>query len=133
MNHKLRLLNVFVFEAIAICIIAPLFSFIFNKPISSIGFVAIATSIIAMTGNYLFNLFFDKFLSHKIKRRQLVIRTFLFQIVMFGIFIPFIMLTLNYNFYQSVVYNISGSLFFMVYFYSYNFVFERIVCYCKKT
>ena len=60
MNHKLRLINVFIFEAVAIFIITPLFSFIFNKPLASIGFIAILTSIIAMLINYIFNLFFDK-------------------------------------------------------------------------
>ena len=129
MNHKLRIINVFIFEAIAIFIITPLFSFIFNKPLVSIGFIAVLTSIIAMLINYVFNLFFDKWYTYP--RYKLLVRTVLFQIVILSFFIPFVMFMLDFNFYQSVVYNTSGSLFFMTYFYVYNFSFEKVVNYIK--
>lgn len=129
MNHKLRIINVFIFEALAIFIITPLFSFIFNKPLASIGFIAVLTSIIAMLINYIFNLFFDKWYTYP--RYKLLVRTVLFQIVILSFFIPFVMFMLDFNFYQSVVYNTSGSLFFMTYFYVYNFSFEKVVNYIK--
>lgn len=125
MNHKLRLINVFIFEAIAIFIITPLFSFIFNKPLASIGFIAVLTSIIAMLINYIFNLFFDKYYTYS--KYKLLVRTVLFQIVILSFFIPFVMFMLDFDFYQSIVYNTSGSLFFMTYFYVYNFIFEKVV------
>lgn len=129
MNHKLRLINVFIFEAVAIFIITPLFSFIFNKPLASIGFIAILTSIIAMLINYIFNLFFDKWnwYSYAYQKYKLLVRTILFQVVILSFFIPFVMFMLNFSFYQSVIYNTSGSLFFMAYFYVYNFIFEKVV------
>lgn len=129
MNHRLRVINVLVFEALAIFIIMPLFSFIFDKPMSSIGFIAVITSIIAMLINYFFNLYFDKFFksSGKIHKYKLLVRTILFQVTMLSFFIPFVMFMLDFNFYQSLTYNISGSLFFMLYFYIYNYLFERIV------
>lgn len=130
MNHKLRLINVFIFEFIAIFIITPLFSIIFNKPAASIGFVAILTSIMAMLINYIFNLFFDKFYSYQ--KYKLLVRTILFQVVILSFFIPFVMFILDFNFYQSVVYNTSGSLFFMTYFYVYNFTFEKVVIKLKS-
>lgn len=129
MNHKLRIINVFIFEAVAIFIITPLFSFIFNKPLVSIGFIAVLTSIIAMLINYVFNLFFDKWYSYP--RYKLLVRTVLFQIVILSFFIPFVMFMLDFSFYQSVVYNTSGSLFFMSYFYVYNFIFEKTVNHIK--
>lgn len=137
MNHKLRLINVVIFEAVAIFIITPLFSFIFNKPLESIGLTAILTSIIAMFINYIFNLFFDKrscswycsSLAHP--KYKLLIRTILFQVVILSFFIPFVMFILDFSFYQSVIYNTSGSLFFMTYFYIYNFIFEKIVNHLK--
>lgn len=125
MNHKLRIINVFIFEAIAIFIITPLFSFIFNKPLASIGFIAVLTSIIAMLINYVFNLFFDKWYNYS--KYKLLVRTILFQVVILSFFIPFVMFMLDFSFYQSVVYNTSGSLFFMTYFYVYNFIFEKVV------
>lgn len=125
MNHKLRLINVFIFEAIAIFIITPLFSFIFNKPLASIGFIAVLTSIIAMLINYIFNLFFDKYYTYS--KYKLLVRTVLFQIVILSFFIPFVMFMLDFDFYQSIVYNTSVSLFFMTYFYVYNFIFEKVV------
>ena len=125
MNHKLRIINVFIFEAVAIFIITPLFSFIFNKPLASIGFIAVLTSIIAMLINYVFNLFFDKWYNHQ--KYKLLVRTILFQLVILAFFIPFVMFMLDFSFYQSVVYNTSGSLFFMTYFYVYNFIFEKVV------
>lgn len=125
MNHKLRLINVFIFEAIAIFIITPLFSFIFNKPLASIGFIAVLTSIIAMLINYIFNLFFDKYYTYS--KYKLLVRTVLFQIVILSFFIPFVMFMLDFDFYQSIVYKTSGSLFFMTYFYVYNFIFEKVV------
>ena len=130
MNHKLRLLSVFVFELLAIFIITPLFSLIFRRPMASIGIVAIATSLIAMLINYVFNLYFDKLISHRIKRKLLV-RTILFQIVMLSFFIPFVMVVLKFSFDQSLIYNTSGSLFFMTYFYIYNYIFENVVRYFK--
>lgn len=130
MNHKLRLINVFIFEFIAIFIITPLFSIIFNKPAASIGFVAVLTSIMAMLINYIFNLFFDKFYSYQ--KYKLLVRTILFQVVILSFFIPFVMFILDFNFYQSVVYNTSGSLFFMTYFYVYNFTFEKVVIKLKS-
>ena len=129
MNHKLRLINVFIFEAVAIFIITPLFSFIFNKPLVSIGFIAILTSIIAMLINYVFNLFFDKLYTYP--KYKLLVRTILFQVVILSFFIPFVMFILDFSFYQSVIYNTSGSLFFMTYFYVYNFIFEKVVNYFK--
>ena len=135
MNHKLRLINVFIFEAIAIFIITPLFSFIFNKPLTSIGFIAILTSIIAMLINYIFNLFFDKHsctsYSYAHPKYKLLVRTILFQVVILSFFIPFVMFMLDFSFYQSVIYNTSGSLFFMTYFYIYNFIFEKMVSHLK--
>lgn len=129
MNHKLRIINVFIFEAVAIFIITPLFSFIFNKPLASIGFIAVLTSIIAMLINYVFNLFFDKWYNYQ--KYKLLVRTILFQVVILSFFIPFVMFMLDFSFYQSVVYNTSGSLFFMTYFYVYNFIFEKAVNYFK--
>ena len=129
MNHKLRIINVFIFEAIAIFIITPLFSFIFNKPLASIGFIAVLTSIIAMLINYIFNLFFDKLYTYP--KYKLLVRTVLFQVVILSFFIPFVMFMLDFDFYQSVVYNTSGSLFFMTYFYVYNFIFEQVVTHLK--
>ena len=38
---------------------------------------------------------------------------------------------LDFSFYQSVIYNTSGSLFFMAYFYVYNFIFEKVVSHIK--
>lgn len=130
MNHKLRIINVFIFEAVAIFIITHLFSFIFNKPLASIGFIAVLTSIIAMLINYVFNLFFDKWYNYP--KYKLLVRTILFQVVILSFFIPFVMFMLDFDFYQSVVYNTSGSLFFMTYFYVYNFIFEKTVN-CLKT
>ena len=129
MNHKLRIINVVIFEAVAIFIITPLFSFIFNKPLASIGFIAILTSIIAMLINYVFNLFFDKLYTYP--KYKLLFRTILFQVVILSFFIPFVMFILDFSFYQSVIYNTSGSLFFMTYFYIYNFIFEKVVNYFK--
>lgn len=129
MNHKLRIINVFIFEAVAIFIITPLFSFIFNKPLVSIGFIAVLTSIIAMLINYVFNLFFDKWYTYQ--KYKLLVRTILFQVVILSFFIPFVMFMLDFSFYQSVVYNTSGSLFFMSYFYVYNFIFEKTVNHIK--
>ena len=129
MNHKLRIINVFIFEAIAIFIITPLFSFIFNKPLASIGFIAVLTSIIAMLINYVFNLFFDKWYTYP--KYKLLVRTILFQVVILSFFIPFVMFMLDFSFYQSIVYNTSGSLFFMSYFYVYNFIFEKVVNHLK--
>lgn len=134
MNHKLRLINVFIFEAVAIFIITPLFSFIFSKPLESIGLIAILTSIIAMFINYIFNLFFDKHSCscYANPKYKLLIRTILFQVVILSFFIPFVMFMLDFSFYQSVIYNTSGSLFFMTYFYVYNFIFEKVANYFKK-
>ena len=129
MNHKLRIINVFIFEAVAIFIITPLFSFIFNKPLASIGFIAVLTSIIAMLINYVFNLFFDKWYNYP--KYKLLIRTILFQVVILSFFIPFVMFMLDFDFYQSFVYNTSGSLFFMTCFYVYNFIFEKAVNHFK--
>ena len=135
MNHKLRLINVVIFEAVAIFIITPLFSFIFSKPLESIGLIAILTSIIAMLINYVFNLFFDKhscsWYNYVHQKYKLLIRTILFQVVILSFFIPFVMFMLDFSFYQSVIYNTSGSLFFMTYFYVYNFIFEKIVKHLK--
>lgn len=131
MNHKLRLINVVIFEAVAIFIITPLFSFIFNKPLASIGFIAILTSIIAMLINYVFNLFFDKLYIYAHSKYKLLVRTILFQVVILSFFIPFVMFMLDFSFYQSVIYNTSGSLFFMTYFYVYNFIFEKVANYFK--
>lgn len=131
MNHKLRIINVFIFEAVAIFIITPLFSFIFNKPLASIGFIAILTSIIAMLINYVFNLFFDKLYIYAHPKYKLLVRTILFQVVILSFFIPFVMFMLDFSFYQSVIYNTSGSLFFMTYFYVYNFIFEKVANYFK--
>ena len=79
--------------------------------------------------NYVFNLFFDKWYTYP--KYKLLVRTILFQVVILSFFIPFVMFMLDFSFYQSVVYNTSGSLFFMTYFYVYNFIFEKAVNYFK--
>lgn len=137
-SKKERILNIILFELIAFIIVVPLFAWLFNKPMTTIGLVSIISTIIATTINFLFNLYFDNIINKLIKtnnkynqflnnnRYLTLLRTILFQIVILAVFTPLIMIILDFNFWQSLKYNLSGTLFFSIYFYLYNYIFDKI-------
>lgn len=151
-----RIINVVLFELIAFVLVVPLFSWLFGKPMTQIGVVAVYSTLLATAINFVFNLYFDKQVAqiiakyqtdktlpnseqHMIVRflrsngRVTLLRTVLFQLTMIVFFVPFIMWILDFTILQSLAYNVSGTLFFSVYFYVFNYGFDWIALKVKQS
>lgn len=60
-----RIFQALLYEAIAIAVVGPLLSLVFDKPSSSTFGLAVVLSTIAMTWNYLFNWLFERWESRQ--------------------------------------------------------------------
>ena len=58
-NSKDRLRHTLLFEITILIMFIPLTAWLFEKPMTHMGGMSIAMSLIAMTGNYIYNVLFD--------------------------------------------------------------------------
>jgi uncharacterized membrane protein len=126
-----RLRHTLLFELFALLSVTPIIVWITNKPVISIGTLALSLSLIAMILNYGFNQAFD-ILEIKIKGRRnrnfstRILHTLLFELVMLVCTIPIIAWWLDMTVWQAFMMDIGFMLFFMVYALLFNTLYDNI-------
>ena len=127
-----RIRHTILFEVLGLAISAPLASLILDKSLTLIGSLSIMLSITAMGLNYLFNLYFDKALL-KLGRpvnfrpvRMRVLHAILFEGTILVLSIPMVAWWLNVNLWTAFLADIGFSLFFLVYAFIYNWIYDVV-------
>lgn len=127
-----RIVHTVGFEVFGILIFTPFAVFILNKSIMAIGILAIAISIVAMfwnlVYNYLFDLIENRLGGDRLKRGVIlrVSHALLFELGLLVITLPFIAYWLNMGIIQALLIDISFVLFYVVYAFFYNYIFDKV-------
>lgn len=127
-----RLRHVLLFELVALAITIPAGSALFGLHESAMGVIGIGSAITAMVWNYLYNLIFDRVMSHlyhtthKTMRGRLV-HTLLFEAGLQVALVPGIALYTRAPILQTLSLSLSLSLalFYLVYAFLFNMAYDR--------
>lgn len=119
------------FEVIGLSIITPLAAWVFDKPMSDIGVIAIVGATIATVWNYLYNLGFDHLMVwlrgsvHKTVGIR-VAHAIIFEAGLLMMLLPFIAWQLEIGFLEALIMDVSFALFYLVYTFVFNWLYDVI-------
>lgn len=126
-----RIRHAVSFEIIAITMVTFLGSHLFGLPPASMGAVGIASSVVATTWTYLYNLGFD----HALLRlngspakgwRARVLHAVLFEITLSLLLLPLIAAMLGVTLLEAFLMDVSLMAFFLVYTFAFNLAYDRL-------
>jgi uncharacterized membrane protein len=128
---KDRIRHAISFEIIALFIVTPLGAWAFGIPLHDIGVVAIVSATIATVWNYVYNLLFDhamlRFVKNVHKTPAIrIAHAVLFEAGLLVILMPFIAWYLKITLIQAFLVDISFALFFLVYAFVFNWLYDLI-------
>lgn len=131
MNPKLRrVLQALLYEVFAIAFVGPVFSIMFDKPISSTLGLAVVLSSIALTWNYIFNMLFERWESRQLVKGRSVGRRLAHGIGFEGglvvMLVPVMSLWLDIPPMQAFIANLGILVFFFVYAIVFTWAFDRV-------
>lgn len=127
---KRKVLYVFSFEAIGITFCSITFSIVSSKNLAYVGLLAIASSIIAVVWNTIFTTIFELWEARQpvrgrsVKRR--VVHTLIFQVGLVVMLVPLMAWWLEMSLRDTLIMQIGIILFFLVYTFAFNCVFDYI-------
>lgn len=126
---KDRIRHAISFEIIALFIVTPLGAWAFDIPLHDIGVVAIVSATIATVWNYAYNLLFDHAMLRLVRdvRKTPAVRivhAVLFEAGLLVVLMPFIAWYLGVTLMQAFLMDISFALFFLVYAFVFNWVYD---------
>lgn len=139
MSFAARIVHMVGFEVFGVIIFTPFAMFVLNESMSHIGFLAIAVSLIAMVWNLVYNYAFDivenKFDGHRSTRGVLlrILHALLFEAGLLIITIPLIAYWLSMDFITALLVDIGFVVFYLVYAFVYNYIFDKIYFRNSKT
>lgn len=128
---KDRIRHAVSFEILALFIVTPLGAWAFGIPLHDIGVVAIVSATIATVWNYVFNLLFDHAMLRFVKNvhktpTMRIVHAVLFEAGLLVILMPFIAWYLKVTLIQAFLMDISFALFFLVYAFVFNWLYDLI-------
>ncbi|ABI83430.1 conserved hypothetical protein [Francisella tularensis subsp. holarctica OSU18] len=106
--------------------------FILHQDVFHIASLAIIISLIAMLWNFIYNYIFDiieiKFGMHRSKRGIIIraLHALLFELGLLIATIPLVAYILNMSFLSALLVDIGFVIFYLVYAFVYNYIFDRI-------
>ena len=127
-----RLRHTFLFEITMIIICVPVLALVFKKPMSHIGGMSIAMSLIAMGGNYGYNLLFDHALvwmgkplyPRGIKLR--LVHAVFFEVGLLFLSVPLVMWMMELTFIKALALDIAFLVVTPVYTVVYNWGYDSV-------
>lgn len=131
-SSKDRLRHTLLFEISLLVIFVPLTVWLFNKPIAHMGGMSIAMSLIAMIGNYIYNIIFDHALIRMEKPlypRGLMLRIIhavFFEITLLFISVPMVMWVMEFGFLKALTFDLAFMLIIPLYTLLYNWVYDSL-------
>ena len=128
---KDRIRHAILFELIGIMLVIPLGTWLFDKPMSDIGVVAVVGATIATCWNYVYNLGFDHAMLRLLGgvRKTVPIRVFhamLFETGLLIVLLPFIAWYLGVSLTHAFQMDISFSIFYVIYAFVFNWAYDVI-------
>ena len=129
---KIRIIHVILFETIALLIATPISSIIIKQELQHMFILTVAIATIATIWNLIFNILFDLAESYFGKdrtKRTPVLRVFHSCVFEFGLLIitlPLIVYWLKINYLEAVILDLGFILFYLVYAYFFNWIFDII-------
>ena len=126
-----RIRHAVSFEVIALALITPLAALAVDKPMHDMGVVTVVSAMVAMGWNYLYNLLFDhamlRWAGHLKKTVFMrVLHSILFEVGLVAALLPFVAWYLAISLTEALVLDIGIALFFMVYAFVFNWVYDAI-------
>jgi uncharacterized membrane protein len=127
-----RIRHTICFEILAILMVVQLGNRLFGMPAMNMGAVGIASSVVAMIWNYLYNLGFDHALLRLTGRSQKkgfgvrALHAVLFEFSLTVLVLPVIMIILDVSLLDALVIDFSLTVFFLIYTFAFNFAYDRI-------
>jgi len=125
-----RILQALLYEVIAIAVVGPLLSLVFDKPATSTFGLAVVLSTIALTWNYVFNWFFERWESRQAVRGRSWARRLAhgagFEGGLVIILLPVMSLWLDISALAALVANLGLLVFFFFYAIVFTWCFDRV-------
>ena len=128
-----RIRHTLLFETIAIGLTTVITVLILDKPVATMGALAVALSLMAMLCNYFYNLVFDHWRVHcgesSPNQRSTSVRAMHaigFELSFVAITLPIIAWWLNMGLWQALLLDISFAVFFVFYTFAYNWIYDRV-------
>lgn len=129
---KVRVLHMVLFELVAIILFAPIAAFVLDKSVMEIGALGGIISLIAMLWNFLYNCGFDMIelaLNRNRFQRSVitrVIHALCFELGLLIVTVPLVAFWLRMTLLQAFLVDIAFVVFFLVYAFVYNWVFDAV-------
>jgi uncharacterized membrane protein len=127
---KRRIVYVTLFEAIAIAITSTSFASLSGSGMDRAGAAAVFSSLIAVTWSFVYNVLFERWEARQTKRGRSVARRIAHAVGIEGglivFLVPMIALTLRVSLVEAFMMDIGLSVFFLVYAYVYNLIFDTV-------
>jgi uncharacterized membrane protein len=127
---KRRIVYLTLFEGIAILITSTSFASLSGSGMDRAGAAAVFSSLIAVGWNFVYNLLFERWEARQTKRGRSVARRIAHAVGFEGglvlFLVPMIALTLRVPLIEAFLMDIGLSVFFLVYAYVYNLIFDTV-------
>ena len=127
-----RIRHTLLFETIAIALTTLITVLILNKPVATIGALAVAISAMAMLCNYVYNLIFDHWRMrcgesspNQRSTATRAIHAIGFELSFVAITLPLIAWWLEMGLWQALILDIGFAVFFIFYTFAYNWVYDQ--------
>ncbi len=126
-----RIRHAISFEIIGLMLIVPLGSLAFHMPAADMGVVGVASATIATGWNYLYNLGFDHLMRRLTGGTQKsaavrILHAVTFELGLLVVLLPLIAWYLGIGLWQALMMDISFALFYVVYAFVFNWLYDRI-------
>ena len=125
-----RILQAVLYESFAIAIVTPALGWMFNEPMGSALGLSVAMSTVALTWNYVFNWFFERWEARQLVRGRSLARRvahgFGFEGGLALLLVPLVAHWLDMSYWHALVTDLGLLLFFLVYTMVFTWVFDRV-------
>lgn len=132
MSFTARVIHMLGFEIFGVIIFTPFAMFVLNESIFHIGIIAIVISLMAMVWNFIYNYIFDLIESSLDGHRSIrkislrLLHALLFEIGLLIVTVPLVAYWLDMSLFEALLVDIGFVVFYLVYAFFYNFIFDKI-------
>ena len=127
---KRKLVYVTLFELIAVGLTGTALALISDRPLVYAGAAAVSSSVIALLWNLVYNTGFEYWESRQAKKgrdlRRRIVHAVGFEGGLVVLLVPLFAYLLNLSLWEAFVYDLGLMLFFLVYTFSFNLIFDRV-------
>ncbi|MDC7784572.1 PACE efflux transporter [Rhodoplanes sp. TEM] len=125
-----RIVYVTIYELVALVVVTTALSLVAGKPAMDTGVVAVASSVIAVSWAYVFNLMFERWEASRRVRgrstRRRIVHAVLYEAGLVLMLVPLIAWQLDATLLEAFLYDLGLILFFTAYTFGFTWVFDRV-------